>query len=128
MAQAVKKNKKSLYDYDNYVYIDGYIRLIEGIILNALDKISISAKWDNRPITESMIKHKILNMESMREWINSENCGIWLSVYANETGRNAKQIRKSLKKILRRTTKYIKKLCKEKGLDFKKLSTGELDF
>lgn len=118
--QAAKEKRKSFYNNDNTTYIDGYIRLIEGIILSALDKISISVKWENMRIMESMIRHKANDMKEIREWLNSDNCGIWLGVYSRETGISAKQIKKSLKRVLRKSTKYINKLCKEKNIDLTK--------
>ncbi len=100
-------------ELDNF---DGYIRLIEGMLLGVLDQISISGKWANREITRSMIDRKRAMITIIKAWFKEEGSDIWIGIYAKETGISAKQIKNSFKRVVRRSVRYLNK-------EEKKLST-----
>lgn len=96
--------KKIDKEFDNF---DGYVRLIEGILLGVLDQISISGKWANRVKTRSMIDRKRAMIDNVKKWLKEEGSDIWIGIYARESGISAKQIKNSFKRVIRRSVKYL---------------------
>ncbi len=101
------------------ISIDGILRLIEGMMVYALDKASISTKFRNKIQNRRTLNAKRKQILEVKDWVGSENWSIWLGIYTTETGINERRIRKNFEKTVKQslnyTTRALKKLKKKNG-------------
>lgn len=96
---------------------DGVMRLIEGILLEVLDKSSISGKWYPRDISLKTLKQKKATLHEMYSWLRSDKWDIWLGIYCDHFTRNSRTIKKNYLKIRRKSMIYVNKRIKTKKLE-----------
>lgn len=89
------------------ITMEGVLRLIEGMMVYALDKASISTKFRNKKKTKKVVSQKRREVIETKEWVGSENWHIWLNIYCQETGVNEKRIRNNFKKAIKNSLNYL---------------------
>lgn len=98
------------------IKFEGLMRLVEGIVLQILDRISISGKWHNRDISIiSLVKKKEV-LDDMRVWFKGYKWDIWLNIYCEYHSRNSRTIKKNFKKIRLQSVRYVNARIKKKML------------
>jgi len=92
----------------------GMMALVEGIILQVLDNISISGKWYPRDISMKRLIEKRRLLRNMLKWFRDDKWQIWLSLYCNHKGYSDTVIRRNFEKIRKKSVKYVNKRIKKK--------------
>lgn len=96
--------------------IEAMYRLIDGILLNVLDMISISRKWDHRKIGLSTLHKKKSLLIEFREYFKTVGWSTWLGIYCEYFVKNKYSMKKrfenirltSMKEVNRRLREYEK--------------------
>lgn len=105
--------------------MDGIIRLIEGILLEVLDKCSISGKWYPRDISLKTLKSKRATLKEMYKWLNDDKWQIWLGVYCEHFGRNHRTINKNYLRIRKKSIIYVNNRIKQKKCQLESIKEGQ---
>ena len=88
-------DKRRIAKYDKEeIEFEGLMRLVAGIVLHILDKVSVSNKWKNKDISMKTLLAKKETLEEMRKWMNAWQWGIWVGIYAEYNNFNSKMIKK----------------------------------
>jgi hypothetical protein len=96
------------------IQFDGYMRLIEGIVLSILDNVSISGKWLKKDIALVSLEKKRRVLEEMKLWFKDDKWDIWLNIYCEYHGYNERHIKKNFEKIRRNSVRYVNRRIKNK--------------
>lgn len=91
------------------------MRLVETIILQVLDEVSISGKWYNRKniSSETLLKKKRALYE-IGKWTKTKQWDTWISIYTEYVDTNRKNIKTKFEKIRKKSQRYVNKRIKEK--------------
>jgi hypothetical protein len=96
------------------IQIEGIHRLVDGLVLGILDKISISGKWYNRDISLKTLLQKKDILNEMKEWFKDPKWRIWVSIYCDFNNVNEGVIYDNFSKIRRKSVRYVNKLIRAK--------------
>lgn len=86
---------------------DSILRMVEGLILGVLDKVSISGKWYKRDIRLETLIAKRRLLRRMKGEMLSKNWDIWLDLYCEHFSRNKYGIKKNFEAIRKKSVKYV---------------------
>ena len=89
------------------ITLEGILRMIEGMLIYALDKASISTKFKNKKKTRRVISDKRKQVLETKEWVGGENWHIWLNIYSTEAGVDERRIRNNFKKRVKVSLAYL---------------------
>lgn len=95
------------------VIYGGYMRLVEGIVLQVLDSISISGKWDDRNLSIITLKGKRKKLREMKQWLSDKRWDVWLDIYTDYYGYKKISIKKNFHKVRGKSVTTVNKLIKE---------------
>lgn len=105
--------------HEEDVGLEGIMRLIEGILLEVLDKCSISGKWYPRDISLKTLEEKKRILQEMNRWLKGDKWPIWTDIYCDYYVRNQRTIHKNYLRIRNKSIRYVNKRIKEKKLQLK---------
>lgn len=117
-----KKNKLTEQDKED-IKFGGVMRLVEGIILQILDNVSISGKWYPKDIGMDTLMSKKALLKEMNAWLKDWHWDVWVSIYCWHYGYNKRTIKKNFENIRRQSVKYVNKRIKDKKASLNNLTT-----
>lgn len=112
MTEKRKLNKADELASQEQAVTDSYMRLIEAVLLNALERLQISHEWKTAKITPRMIKRKQKDVERIGKWMKSEGAKVWYHFYEIATETSADRIKRRFETVERASKKWVKKMLK----------------
>ena len=90
------------------------MRLVEAIILQVLDEVSISGKWYNRyNISMMTLNKKKEALYEIGKWMKTKQWDTWCSIYTEYVDTNRTNIKRQFEKTRKKSQRYVTKRIKE---------------
>ena len=108
----------SKYDKEE-IQFEARMRLIEGIIKQVLDEVSISNKWKNKDISLVTLLHKRKILRKTGQWMKTWQWRIWVNIWSEHNGHNNKEVIRRMESIRKRSVKHVNARIYEKNKNTK---------
>ncbi len=91
--------------------LEAYVRLMEALIFDAYEKLSVSKEWGkSRHVTEKTLDKKKKEVNNIENWLNSPKSDFWIELYESVCALNGEQTRKSFERQLIKSKRRLKRL------------------
>lgn len=91
--------------------VAGYVRLVEALIFDAFEKISVPLEWGKkRKLSQRTIDKKKLDVENIAKWLGSPGSDFWIGLYESACALNRGRTKKTFEEELGKSRKRLEEL------------------
>lgn len=95
---------------------DGYMRLVEAVVLHALETLTVPKNW-KVGISARTLGRKEKDVKKIAEWLKTDNANSWFYYYEIANGMDSDRTKRRFKTVLRQSKRRLKKISTAPPID-----------